>query len=128
MHRVSIDDGPYPSPDAVAATSPTRSEPTTVPAIEGAIAANDVDGAAALTAKYGVLEHEPQALITRLTEIVCRDNATEMHALKHHQATVEEFQTTRSTTPVSVTWLPQQKPQPSRMGQPKRYMKGRNSF
>ena len=52
--------------------------------------------AATLTAKYGELEHEPQALITRLTEIVCRDNATEMHALKHHQATVEEFQTTRS--------------------------------
>jgi len=90
-----IDDGPYPSPDAVAATS-QQSQSQLLPAIEEAIAANDVDGAAALTAKYGELEHEPETLITRLTEIVCRDNATEMHALKHHQATVEEFQTTRS--------------------------------
>ena len=63
--------------------------------IEETIAANDVDAAATLTAKYGKLEYDPQALITCLTEIVCRDNATEMHALKHHQATVEEFQTTR---------------------------------
>ena len=90
-----IDDGPYPSPDAVAAI-PQQGQSQLLSAIEGAIAANDVDEAATLTAKYGELEHEPQALITRLTEIVCRDNATEMHALKHHQATVEEFQTTRS--------------------------------
>ena len=90
-----IDDGPYPSPDAVAA-APQQSQSQLLSAIEDAIAANDVDGAATLTAKYGELEHEPQVLITRLTEIVCRDNATEMHALKHHQATVEEFQTTRS--------------------------------
>ena len=89
-----IDDGPYPSPDAVAATSKQDQEQL-VSAIEEAIAANDVDGAATLTAKYGELEHDPQILIARLTEIVCRDNATEMHALKHHQATVEEFQTTR---------------------------------
>ena len=89
-----IDDGPYPSPDAVNAVS-QQDQSQLLSAIEEAIAANDVDGAATLTAKYGELEHEPQALITRLTEIVCRDNATEMHALKHHQATVEEFQTTR---------------------------------
>ena len=89
-----IDDGPYPSPDAVA-TIPQQGQSQLLSAIEEAIAANDVDEAATLTAKYGELEHEPQAVITRLTEIVCRDNATEMHALKHHQATVEEFQTTR---------------------------------
>ena len=89
-----IDDGPYPSPDTVAAM-PQQGQEQLLSAIEDAIAANDVDHAATLTAKYGELEHEPQALITRLTEIVCRDNATEMHALKHHQATVEEFQATR---------------------------------
>ena len=89
-----IDDEPYPSPDAVAAI-PQQTQGQLLSTIEDAIAANDVDSAAALTAKYGELEHEPQALITRLTEIVCRDNATEMHALKHHQATIEEFPTPR---------------------------------
>ena len=34
-----------------------------------------------------------QALITRLAEIACHDNFTEMHAFKHHQAIVEEFHT-----------------------------------
>jgi hypothetical protein len=34
-------------------------------------------------------------LITRLAEIVCHDNFTEMHAFKHHQAIVEEFYATR---------------------------------
>ena len=89
-----IDAEPYPSPDAVAAI-PQQSQGKLLSTIEESIAANDVDAAATLTAKYGELEHRPQALITRLTEIVCRDNATEMHALKHHQATVEEFHTTR---------------------------------
>lgn len=90
-----IDDGHYPAPGAVNAVT-QQDQSQLLSAMEEAIAANDVDGAAVLTAKYGELEHDSQALITRLTEIVCRDNATEMHALKHHQATVEEFQTTRS--------------------------------
>jgi hypothetical protein len=30
-----------------------------------------------------------------LGRIACRDNFTEMHALKHHQATYEEFYATR---------------------------------
>ena len=38
---------------------------------------------------------EATALITRLAEIVCHDNFTEMHAFKHHQAIVEEFYATR---------------------------------
>jgi hypothetical protein len=33
--------------------------------------------------------------LTRLAEIVCHDNFTEMHAFKHHQAIVEEFYATR---------------------------------
>ena len=37
--------------------------------------------------------HEP--LITTLGKIACRDNFTEMHAYKHHQATYEEFYATR---------------------------------
>ena len=30
-----------------------------------------------------------------LGKIACRDNFTEMHAFKHHQATYEEFHATR---------------------------------
>ena len=76
-----IDAGPYPSPDAVAAI-PQQGQSQLLSAIEEAIAANNVDGAATLTARYGELGHESQALITRLTEIACRDNVTEMHAFE----------------------------------------------
>jgi hypothetical protein len=40
--------------------------------------------------------YDPQALLGRLAEIVCHDNFTEMHAIKHHQAIVEEFHATRA--------------------------------
>jgi hypothetical protein len=39
--------------------------------------------------------YDPQALIARLAEIVCHDNFTEMHVVKHHQAILEEFHATR---------------------------------
>jgi hypothetical protein len=38
---------------------------------------------------------DPQALIARLAEIVCHDNFTEMHAFKHRQSIVEEYNSTR---------------------------------
>ena len=39
--------------------------------------------------------YDATAFISRLAEIVCHDNFTEMHAFKHHQAIVEEFYATR---------------------------------
>jgi hypothetical protein len=48
-----------------------------------------------LTQQYANLGYDPAALIARLAEVACHDNFTEMHALKHHQATVEEFYATR---------------------------------
>ena len=86
---------PKPHPDAVAAI-PRQSQQQLLDAISSAIAANDVDGATTRVEKYGELEYFVQPLITILAEIACRDNMTEMHALKHHQATVEEFMTTRA--------------------------------
>ena len=86
---------PMPHPDAVAAI-PRQSQQQLLAAISSAIAANDVDGATTRVEKYGELEYFVQPLITILAEIACRDNITEMHALKHHQATVEEFMTTRA--------------------------------
>lgn len=48
-----------------------------------------------LAQQYVSCGYDPQALITRLAEIVCHDNFTEMHAFKHHQAVIEEYNNTR---------------------------------
>lgn len=48
-----------------------------------------------LAVQYVECRYDPQALIARLAEIVCHDNFTEMHAFKHHNAIVEEFNNTR---------------------------------
>jgi hypothetical protein len=56
---------------------------------------DEVKQAAALAQQYANREYAPEALITLLGKIACRDNFTEMHALKHHQATYEEFHATR---------------------------------
>jgi len=48
-----------------------------------------------LAQQYVNCGYDATALITRLAEIVCHDNFTEMHAFKHHQAIVEEFYATR---------------------------------
>ena len=56
---------------------------------------DEVKQAAALAQQYAEAGYAPGRLITLLGKIACRDNFTEMHALKHHQATYEEFHTTR---------------------------------
>jgi hypothetical protein len=61
---------------------------------------DEVKQAAALAQQYANAGYEAAPLFTRLGKIACRDNFTEMHALKHHQATYEEFHATR----VSLRW------------------------
>src|SRR6266508_187178 len=56
---------------------------------------DEVKQAAALAQQYANCGYSPEPLITLLGKIACRDNFTEMHAFKHHQATYEEFHTTR---------------------------------
>ncbi len=56
---------------------------------------DEVKQAAALGQQYADAGYAPEALITLLGKIACRDNFSEMHALKHHQATYEEFHATR---------------------------------
>ncbi len=48
-----------------------------------------------LAQQYVQCGYDPKPLIARLGEIVCRDNFTEMHSFKHHQAIFEEYYTTR---------------------------------
>ena len=56
---------------------------------------DEVKHAAALAQQYANAGYEAEPLFTRLGKIACRDNFTEMHAFKHHQATYEEFHATR---------------------------------
>jgi hypothetical protein len=56
---------------------------------------DEIDRVVAMAQQYGDCGHDPAFLITRLGRIVCRDQSTEMHAYKHHQATCEEFYDTR---------------------------------
>jgi hypothetical protein len=56
---------------------------------------DEVKQAAALAQQYAEAGYAAGPLITLLGKIACRDNFTEMHALKHHQATWEEFHATR---------------------------------
>jgi hypothetical protein len=56
---------------------------------------DELDLLATMTAQYGRCGHDPAALIETVGKIVCRDQSTEMHAYKHHQATCEEFYDTR---------------------------------
>src|SRR6267142_699451 len=56
---------------------------------------DEVKQAAALAQQYGNCGYDPEPLIAMLGKIACRDNFTEMHAFKHHQATYEEFYATR---------------------------------
>lgn len=67
----------------------------TIPQIGLMQALPEVEETVALTVQYGQLGYDPTALITRLGEVACRDNFTEMHAYKHHQACVEEYYATR---------------------------------
>ncbi|HEV8440051.1 MAG TPA: hypothetical protein VGT40_18325 [Methylomirabilota bacterium] len=56
---------------------------------------DEVKQAAALAQQYVDSAYAPEPLITMVAKIACRDNFTEMHAFKHHQATYEEFSSTR---------------------------------
>ena len=56
---------------------------------------DEVKQAVAMAQQYANCGYTPEALITTLGKIACRDNFTEMHAYKHHQETHEEFYATR---------------------------------
>ena len=56
---------------------------------------DEVKQAAGMARQYANCGYTPEPLITTLGKIACRDNFTEMHAYKHHQATCEEFYATR---------------------------------
>lgn len=68
---------------------------TTVTNLGALRAVPEVKGTMNLAQQYANLGYDATAYISRLAEITCHDNFTEMHAFKHHQAVVEEFYATR---------------------------------
>ena len=108
-----MEPAPQPDPAAVAAL-PYRSQADLLEALSQSIydqpptdwstvtnlglmrAVPDVKITVNLAQQYVNLGYNPEVLMKRLGEIVCRDNFTEMHAYKHHQAIVEEFYATRA--------------------------------
>jgi hypothetical protein len=108
-----MEPAPQPDPAAVAAL-PWRSQEDLLEALSQSIydqpptdwskvtnlglmrAVPDVKITVNLAQQYVDLGYDPEVLMARLGEIVCRDNFTEMHAYKHHQAIVEEFHATRA--------------------------------
>jgi hypothetical protein len=107
-----MEPAPQPDPAAVAAL-PHRTQAALLDALEESIytqpptdwskvtnlglmrAVPEVKNTVNLAQQYADLGYDPDALISRLATIVVHDNFTEMHAFKHHQATVEEFHATR---------------------------------
>jgi hypothetical protein len=108
-----MEPAPQPDPAAVAAL-PHRSQHDLLDAMAQSIydqpptdfskvanlgemrAVPEVKNTVNLAQQYVQCGYDPQALIARLAEIVCHDNFTEMHAIKHHQAIIEEFHATRA--------------------------------
>jgi len=105
---------PYPQPDMKAvAALPQRSQEELLDAIRHGIynqpptdwskvtnlgvmrAVPEVKEVVNLATQYVKAGYDPHAFIARLAEIVCHDNFTEMHAFKHHQSIVEEYNSTR---------------------------------
>lgn len=104
---------PQPNPEAVAAL-PHRSQQDLLEAITQSIytqpptdwskvanlgqmrAVPEVRHTVNLAQQYVALGYDPEVFIKRLADIVCHDNFTEMHAFKHHQAIVEEYNNTRA--------------------------------
>lgn len=106
---------PAPQPDPAAVTAlPPRSQADLLEAISQSIydqpptdwskvtnlglmrAVPEVKITMNLAQQYVNRGYDPEVLMKRLGEIVCRDNFTEMHAYKHHQAIVEEYHATHA--------------------------------
>jgi hypothetical protein len=64
--------------------------------VDNLVAPNDVHNTVALAQQYYNCGYDPDAFFSRIAELNSRDDFTEMHALKHHQATAEEFYSTRA--------------------------------
>ena len=65
--------------------------------LDSVVAPDDVQYTMALAQQYADLGYEPSELIARFGELICRDDFTELHAVKQHQAIIDEFNSTRES-------------------------------
>ena len=63
--------------------------------VASTVAPDSVKETVALARQYAERGYDAEAYFERLGEIACRDDFTEMHALKHFQAIVDEYYATR---------------------------------
>jgi hypothetical protein len=63
--------------------------------VDRTVAPDSVKETVALARQYAECGYAPEPYFDRLAEIACRDDFTEMHSLKHFQAIVDEYYTTR---------------------------------
>lgn len=63
--------------------------------VDNLVAPIEVQNTIALAQQYYNSGYDADAFFSRIAEVNSRDDFTEMHALKHHQATAEEFYSTR---------------------------------
>ncbi|MYF31154.1 MAG: hypothetical protein F4029_04295 [Gammaproteobacteria bacterium] len=63
--------------------------------VAATVAPDSVRETVALARQYAEKGYDAEAYFERLGEIACRDDFTEMHALKHFQAIVDEYYATR---------------------------------
>lgn len=64
--------------------------------VAATVAPDSVRETVALARQYAEKGYDAEAYFERLGEIACRDDFTEMHALKHFQAIVDEYYATRA--------------------------------
>ena len=64
--------------------------------VAATVAPDSVRETVALARQYAEKGYDDKAYFERLGEIACRDDFTEMHALKHFQAIVDEYYATRA--------------------------------
>ena len=65
--------------------------------LDNVVAPDEVQHTKALAEQYMDSGYEPSELIIRLGELICRDDFTELHAVKQHQAIIDEYNTTRES-------------------------------
>ena len=63
--------------------------------VDQVVAPDEVKLTVALARQYADLGYDPESYFECLAEVSCRDDFTEMHSLKHFQAIVDEYYSTR---------------------------------
>ena len=63
--------------------------------VDNLVLGNEVQEAMLLAQRYADRRFDPEPLFLRLSQLICRDDFTELHGIKHHQALLDEFSTTR---------------------------------